>query len=268
MSEKIDFNGYELSKNWFDFCFENPEKITPSHTALYFFIIEHCNRLGWKEKFGLPTQMAMEAIGVKNWRTYSKSFKDLASFGFINVIESSKNQYSATVIALVKNTKANTKALTKAMQKHVQKQDSSIAVIDKPYNQELLTKEQEILIPALLKIFLEKNTFYPPDEEKDSPALRKISVHIANKLGFKESTIFFNKDEQHTIKLRWGEIVTFIHGENFFRNYSLSQIEKHFQSIIQKKENGTKISNGHAKNGKSTGAHQLLASIKEDFGIG
>ena len=38
--------GYELSRDWFDFCFENPDKVKPTHAALYFFAIEHCNRLG------------------------------------------------------------------------------------------------------------------------------------------------------------------------------------------------------------------------------
>lgn len=131
-------NGYELSRNWFDWCFENTGKIKPTHTALYFFAIEHCNRLGWKARFGLPTQMAMDAIGIKNWRTYSRAFEDLVDWGFFKVYERSKNQYSATVIGIVKNTKANTKAYTKAVQKHiqkqVQKQSSSIAVIDKPIN--------------------------------------------------------------------------------------------------------------------------------------
>ncbi|HDZ04867.1 hypothetical protein LCGC14_0371110 [marine sediment metagenome] len=72
-------NGYELSRDWFDFCFENPERTRPIHTAIYFFAIEHCNRLGWKEKFGFPSQMVMEAIGVKNWRTYSKAFNKVVS---------------------------------------------------------------------------------------------------------------------------------------------------------------------------------------------
>ena len=66
-------NSYELSKNWFQNSFENPDLIKPNHTALYFFIIELCNRLGWKEKFGLPTSMVMEAIGVKNYKTYKKA---------------------------------------------------------------------------------------------------------------------------------------------------------------------------------------------------
>lgn len=131
-----EINGYDLSRNWFDWCFENPDIIKPAHTALYFFAIEHCNRLGWKDKFGLPTQMAMDAIGIKNWRTYSSAFEDIVKWGFIKVYERSKNQYSATVIGVVNNTKANTKALSKATQKHSQKQSSSIVVIDKPINQE------------------------------------------------------------------------------------------------------------------------------------
>lgn len=143
MDKDKALTGYDLSRNLFDWCFENPEKVKPTHIALYFFIVEHCNRLGWKEKFGLPTLMAMEAIGIKNWRTYSKAFEDLVKWGFIEVHERSKNQWSATIIAIVKNTKANTKAYTKAQQKHIQKQSRSMGnstvVIDKPIN--LRTKE-------------------------------------------------------------------------------------------------------------------------------
>lgn len=134
-------NSYELSKMFFDWSYENPDKISPNHVALYFFIIEHNNRLGWKEKFGLPMQMAMDAIGIKNYRTWSKSFNDLVDWGFIKVHQRSKNQYSANVIALVKNTKATTKALSKAMQKHNQKQVHDIVCIDKPNNQEPITLE-------------------------------------------------------------------------------------------------------------------------------
>lgn len=136
-------NGYELSRQWFDFCFENPEKISPLHTSIYFFCIEHCNRLGWKDKFGFPSQMAMEAIGVRNWRTYSNGLNDLIDWGFIKLIEKSKNQYSSNIVAIVKTTKASTKALDKALQKHGTKQGQSTASIDKQLNKELLTREQE-----------------------------------------------------------------------------------------------------------------------------
>ena len=143
-----DVTGYDLSRDWFDFCFENPEKINPNHSAMYFFIIEHCNRLGWKEKFGLPMEMTKNAIGIKNYKTYSKTFSDLVEWGFISIIQKSANQYSATIIALVKNTKATSKALSKAMLKHSLKQVQSIVCIDKPitYNQEPYNQEQEISI--------------------------------------------------------------------------------------------------------------------------
>ena len=272
--EKIDLNGYELSRNWFDFCFENPEKITPSHTALYFFIIEHCNRLGWKEKFGLPTQMAMDAIGVKNWRTYSKSFNDLVSFGFINVIESSKNQYSATVIALVKNTKANTKALTKAIQKHVQKQSNSIAVIDKPFNQEPLTIEQcgdnfqndPALVPDMQKIWVKKFPKYFLEKNKDFPALLKISSNVAQLVGVTDNPLSQTGEEKNQIKHRWGEIVDFISREDFFKNYSLSQVDRHFQSILQKEKNGNSKTSS-ANHGKSSGAYELAEQLREELGF-
>ncbi len=135
--------GYELSKQWFDFAFEHPEKIRPVHTAIYFFAIEHYNRLGWKEKFGFPSQMVMEAIGVKNWRTYISAFNDLVEWGFFELIEKSKNQYSSNIIAIVKNTEAPTKALSKALQKHSQKQSRSTVSIDKQRTKNLEPNNEE-----------------------------------------------------------------------------------------------------------------------------
>lgn len=128
-------SGYELSRVWFDWCFENPERISPNHTALYFFCIEQCNRLGWKEKFGLPTSVAKETIGIKSYNTYIKTLNDLVEFGFITLIERSKNQYSSNIIALSNFDKALDKALDKAFINHLTKQDEStcesICSIDK-----------------------------------------------------------------------------------------------------------------------------------------
>jgi hypothetical protein len=125
---------YSLSRNYWDYAFDNPDKLKPNHSAIYFFAIEHCNRLGWKDKFGLPTTMVMEAVGIKNYKTYHSALIDLVDIGFIKLIEKSKNQYSANIIALVNFTKANTKALTKALSKHdtkhVPKQVQSIVSID------------------------------------------------------------------------------------------------------------------------------------------
>jgi len=118
-------NSYELSGAWFDFCFENPELIKPIHTAIYFFAIEHCNRLGWKKKFGIPSQMTMDAIGVRKHQTYIKGFNDIIEWGFFELIEKSKNQYSTNIISLISALPKNGKALGKARAKHRAKQGQS-----------------------------------------------------------------------------------------------------------------------------------------------
>lgn len=116
---------YKLYRNFWDYAFDNPEKIKPNHVAIYSFAIEHCNRLGWKQKFGFPTSMVLEATGIKSYSVYKKTFDDLVEYGFINVIEYSKNQYSSNIIALKENNKANDKALNKALTKHISKQSES-----------------------------------------------------------------------------------------------------------------------------------------------
>jgi len=127
MKQETELSIYELMKDWFNFCYENPELINPNHSAMYFFILQHCNTLGWKRKFGLPRQMAMDAIGIRNYKTFSNTFKDLISWGFILLLQKSENQYSANVIGIVKNTKPTSKALSKASLKHSLKQVQTIA---------------------------------------------------------------------------------------------------------------------------------------------
>ncbi len=131
-------NGYEFSRAWFDFSFNHPNKVKPVHTAIYFFAIERCNRLGWKEAFGFPTDLAMEALGIGNYKTYIRALQDLVDWKFVKWIQKSRNQYSANVIALVKNTtappKASDKALDKALSGQCTKQVQSIASIDKQLN--------------------------------------------------------------------------------------------------------------------------------------
>ena len=206
--------GYELSKIWFDFCFENTDKINPNHTALYFFAIEHNNRMGWKEKFGFPTEMAKDAIGIKNYKTFSKTFNDLVSWGFIKVYQKSKNQYSANIIGLVKNTKASTKALSKAMLKHSQKQVQSIVGILKPNNHRTLEPNNtytwrenfEIFLNELYGEFekLKQDEIWIKEQEKLNPGLdillsieKSIKNFWGTELGWK------NKKKSKTENPSW-----------------------------------------------------------------
>lgn len=127
---------FKLTRDFWDFAFENPEKIKPNHCALYLFIVEHCNRLGWKEKFGLPTTMTKDAVGIRSYNTYIQTLNDLVDFKLIKLIEKSKNQYSSNIVAILNFDKALDKALDKAFIKHDIKQSESIVQsidsIDKP----------------------------------------------------------------------------------------------------------------------------------------
>jgi hypothetical protein len=131
-------DSYTLSRNFFNWSFENPEKISPNHSAIYFFAIEHCNRLGWRNKFGFPTQMAMDAIGIKKHQTYIRYFNDLVNWGFFTLIQKSQNQYSSNIISLISDLPKNGKALDKAIINHRAKQTETIgqsnSSIDKPIN--------------------------------------------------------------------------------------------------------------------------------------
>ena len=44
-----ELNSYQLSRTFFDWCFENPEKINPTHIAMYFFhLVKSITTLIWK----------------------------------------------------------------------------------------------------------------------------------------------------------------------------------------------------------------------------
>lgn len=108
-------NGYHVyPRQWFSFAFENPDVVSGNHGIVYLWAVELNNRLGWVKKFGIPSEMAMAAAGIKSYKTYSKIFEDLVKWGFFEVHQKSMNQYTADVIALVNFTEAHTEADTEA----------------------------------------------------------------------------------------------------------------------------------------------------------
>ena len=95
--EKEKTSIYILIKDWFDWCKHNRDKNNPTLSALYFWIIEKCNSLGWVNSFGLLTDEAMHILGIGSYNTYKKNLLLLQEIGFINIIEFSKNQYTSNV---------------------------------------------------------------------------------------------------------------------------------------------------------------------------
>jgi len=242
-------NSYELSRLWFDFAFNNPSKITPAHGILYFFCIEHCNRLGWKKEFGLPTTMAKEAIGIRSYNTYINTLNDLVEWGFIILIEKSKNQYSSNIIALSNFNKAHGKALDKAMSKHMTKQCEStiqsISSIDKHINNITINQEQDIeerqsdfSEPTVItspEIKNEKGKKVAPKKESENEVVIYPIEQIQQRLSEWEYELIENSCKVLKITVdeyKAGvEIFIFEQGNGLKKDYS--EVKKHFRSWLK-----------------------------------
>lgn len=132
--------GYELSRRYWDFAFENQDKITPTHGAIYFFAIEQWNRFGQCEKFGFPSYFCMAAIGIKSKNTFYKCFNDLVEWNFIKIITKSQNQNTANIISLNQNLSrheySTSTALDMANIRHIIQHEDSKETINKQSNKE------------------------------------------------------------------------------------------------------------------------------------
>lgn len=235
MAKETKFTLYELTRNFWDFCFENPDLVKPNEIALYFFILEHNNRLGWKIKFGLPTSMAMEATSIKSYNTYKASRERLVKWGFIIMVQESKNQYSSCIIAVSKIDKANNKALDKALTKHSIKHSESTVQstiqitdsIDKQYNNITSKQEREESPPQIQRRFLLEI------EEVEEYLLSEIewkTTRIATPLNLNiEKVDFLIKEFSETLKGRGEEQKT------------PADAKSHFYNWIKNKPNGTHL---------------------------
>lgn len=92
-------DGYKLTRAWFDFAFEN-KNAKATHTALFLWCVEVNNKCGWKDEFGLPAAHSMEVLSIANKETYYNALNDLQTFGFIKIVQQSKNQYMSCIISI------------------------------------------------------------------------------------------------------------------------------------------------------------------------
>lgn len=97
------------------------------------------------------------------------------------------------------------------------------------------------IVPDMLHEFMVTNPDYPSDQVTDFPALRLIAGKILKWQKLKGDIT--EPTNAETIKLRWGELVPFIRADSHFGGYSILQINKYFQSIVQSFNNVPAITN-------------------------
>lgn len=190
-------NTYDLSRNFWNWAFDNPEKISPNHAAIYFFAVEHCNRLGWKKKFGFPSQMTMDAIGIKKHTTYIKYFNDLVEWNFFDLLQKASNQYSANIISLTNAMPKKGEALDKAFVKHGEKQTLGMGKSKRSIDKQETIEQEKI-----------NNTVFSFSEFWDK---------YPNKVGKKDSEKKYkNISESDRLKIK-DTIDSFINHKPFFK---------------------------------------------------
>lgn len=118
-------------------------------------------------------------------------------------------------------------------------------------------ESEKLLIPALYKIFVEKNAGYLKNDKDDYSALQTILKYLCELLGEDKNRVFDNTAAHHALKLRWGEIVSFVVKDNFYQSFDLPGIQRNFRAIILKQKNGNKP-NSSSVAGTSTARVEAL----------
>jgi len=120
------------------------------------------------------------------------------------------------------------------------------------------------IVPDMCMMFAMKNEGYPVDQETDFPAARGIADRIKKWLGLKgDITLPANTN---SICRRWGEMVDFIRTDDHYSGYSLTRINKHFQSIAQSFSNGRTHPNKQPASGRQ-GTSEARVSALTNWGL-
>ncbi|WP_158538694.1 DUF1376 domain-containing protein [Chitinophaga skermanii] len=103
-----------------------------------------------------------------------------------------------------------------------------------------LTAKSEIvgstyLVPNMLNIFTNYKPKYLVQRDKDFPALLKIASSIASA----SNLSFLNDNDRHSILDTWEQLVSFIITDSFYKDFSITQIEKYLQAIANKLGNSS-----------------------------
>lgn len=101
----------------------------------------------------------------------------------------------------------------------------------------------DAVVPNMAKAFQDANPEYPDDRDTDYPPLRELAKKILKDLGSGKD--FADIKNRTDILHRWGELVAYIQTDSHLSKYSLTQINKHYQSVVQSFNNAGK--HGKAK---------------------
>lgn len=104
------------------------------------------------------------------------------------------------------------------------------------------TINPDSVLEQMAKVFMENNPDYPFDRLADLPVLKTIGEKIVK--WQKSGGAIVLDVNRKIIRDKWGKLVTHIRADSHLSKYSITQINKHFQSVVQSLNNGN--TNGKA----------------------
>lgn len=130
-------------------------------------------------------------------------------------------------LSVGKKGKSENKPLTSTLQGAMDKDKEQEK--DKEQDKIPAVEENSAIVPQMGIDFKEANPKYPFDQSVDFPSLLSIAEKI---LRWEKLEGGVSKNRA-IILTRWGEMISHIKSDSFLSKYSITQINKHFQSIIQ-----------------------------------
>ena len=109
---------FDYFNNFYQWIEDNPDKVDPYITAVYFALLNRANKSGWKDKFAIILIDLQETCGINSRTTMLKTLAKLEEFGFLQTVSTTQNQYKNRVIRLPLNEK-HLDSTWKPNEKHV-----------------------------------------------------------------------------------------------------------------------------------------------------
>jgi uncharacterized protein YdaU (DUF1376 family) len=216
------------------------------------------------DKGSIPNDMniisRIAPTAKKNWALLSKKFEVSEAGELFNPVMKEIRERRLKKLEVNKeNGGRGGRPITERLPKHnqtVTKNETNNNMVNGSCISDLEVRgrgEETFLVPQMLQVFKTVFPKYPAETMKDFPSLREISVKIKE---------YYRTETDEQILIHWGELSGHIKTDSHLSKYSLSQVNKHFQSVIQGLTNAThKQPIGKGKPSKSEGANNLLGTL-------
>jgi hypothetical protein len=275
MSKKR-FTDIEIwDKEWF-------MELSPKLKCLVRYLFDKCDPSGvWKPNWKLASIHIKDQVNEKDLQGIPKDQFEILPDGKIflpdfitfqyGVLSEKSPAHKPIFRAIEKNRLSNrvfSRVADTLQEKDKEMEEDKEMDIKEDGSEETKTNPDSVL-EQMATVFIEHNPGYPIERLTDLPMLRSIAEKIVKWQG-SDGAIVLDKNRE-IIRKRWGELAPHIRSDGHLSKYSLTQINKHFQSVAQSFTNGNSnraspsTGSGKSSGGKDAGANKLADILHQQI---